>query len=770
MKGSENIKKKYSFNSIIKIWFITYIIVLLIPLLVNYFLFIHSRTIIEEETNSVRSAMLTQLKSNIDEKLYSLKQTSVLISNEPKAIGVVSADEKNILQEKRYQIIELVHFIDLLQTSNNDIDNVMLYLKNSNTMLYDRTYMENRYTYNYRVNTDIYKEYDQWVDFLNKEYKNDFIIMDLKKPQGNVERYISYAASLPYGNYKNSSGTLCVNINQNQLIEILDQHKLFRDAIVYILDENNQIIASNVKMKTPAFDYESLIIENTVYFGTYNQNKVAALMTRSEETNWKYIILTNKQIFSEKIFNYNKIVLLAIFIYTVLGIILAFWFTKRNYRPIKKIVKLISTKSLTDKSLADNDYLYLQQAFERAFFRLDEMEQKISQQNDLLRRNFMYKLLNGEIRDKEILETSLNKFEIKFDYGYYSVFIIHIDFYERTETLKNDIPIIKIAEYFKEIRFEDSKLYYVVRDNYIIFITNSDEETQAKLNRELYIWIEQLKLEMEKVVKLKLGVAVSNIHDSVFGITEAYHESLDCLDYILMYEPDEILFYKDIQSKEAYYYPISIEQKLINYIKAGNCEEADQLLKHLYKKNFEENAITMNMGKSLIFDISASILKAMDQQKNDDVLDEEKLLKSIVTSKSLREMMDTLSFNLHNVCNYFNGVHEKIDRIHYSQAINDYIVDHYADADLNISTLAEFFNLTPSYLSKLYKMETNEGILTYINKVRVNKSKSLLIETDDSIIEIAQKVGILHDTSFNRIFKNNEGITPGQYRKNNKSI
>ncbi|SHI02521.1 helix-turn-helix domain-containing protein [Clostridium grantii] len=764
-------KKKYYFNSVIKIWFITYIIVLLVPLLVNYFLFIHSRAIIQEEINSGRNAMLTQLKSNIDEKLQSIRRTGILVTNEPKFLGVINDDKKGVIDNNKYEIIELANFISLLRNSNNNIESIMLYLKNSNNVFYNKTYMNNQYIYNNHVNLDIFETYDQWYDFLNQKYRNEFVLTDIKTPEGNPEKYISYAMSLPYGNLANSNSTLFISIKQDQIINILDDYKISGNGIVYILDENNNIIASNVDMKIPELlEYENLINNNTIYFGKYDKKEVAALMTESDETNWKYIILADKEIFSKKMFNYSKIVLFATFIYTIIGIILAFLFTNRNYKPIKKIVQLISIKSLTERNSECNDYLYLQESFERAFFEMDEMHQTISQQNDLLRRNFIYRLLNGEIRDKVLLETSLNKFEIEFNYDYYSVFIVHIDFCQPKENFSTDITLMKIAEYFNQIELKKSKLYHITRENYIIFITNSDLETQNKLNRELHTYIDQLKLQIEQFSRLSLSVAVSNIHDSILGITEAYQESLNCLDYILVYEPDEILSYKDIESKDAYYYPISIEQKLINYIKAGNIEEANALLQHVYDKNFKENLISMNMGKSLMFDICASILKVVDYQNTNEMINQEKLLKSIIFSKNLREMMDSLVKVLCTVCKYFKCINEKTEKIAYSKEINSYIEENYSNSDLNISTLAEHFNLTPSYLSKLYKMETDEGILTYINKIRVDKSKSLLLETDQCISEIAEKVGILHDTSFNRIFKNNEGITPGQYRKNNKII
>ena len=61
-------------------------------------------------------------------------------------------------------------------------------------------------------------------------------------------------------------------------------------------------------------------------------------------------------------------------------------------------------------------------------------------------------------------------------------------------------------------------------------------------------------------------------------------------------------------------------------------------------------------------------------------------------------------------------------------------------------------------------------VTEYIKNLRIKKAKELMTETDLSILEIAQRVGYEHNSSFTRVFKEIEGISPAQFRKESKNM
>jgi YesN/AraC family two-component response regulator len=105
---------------------------------------------------------------------------------------------------------------------------------------------------------------------------------------------------------------------------------------------------------------------------------------------------------------------------------------------------------------------------------------------------------------------------------------------------------------------------------------------------------------------------------------------------------------------------------------------------------------------------------------------------------------------------------------HGSQLVEDirsFVSDQFRDYNLSISSVAEQFNLVPSYLSRLYKEQSGESLLDTINRTRIQEAKRMLKDPDQSISDITQAVGYLHSNTFIRIFKRFEGVTPGRFRE-----
>ena len=93
-----------------------------------------------------------------------------------------------------------------------------------------------------------------------------------------------------------------------------------------------------------------------------------------------------------------------------------------------------------------------------------------------------------------------------------------------------------------------------------------------------------------------------------------------------------------------------------------------------------------------------------------------------------------------------------------------YIQRHYMESNLNVTMVADLMHLTPSYASAMFKKHTGQSILDVINGARITHAKEMLAGTKQSIEEIAEQSGYYNASTFIRIFKKFEGVTPGQYR------
>lgn len=102
--------------------------------------------------------------------------------------------------------------------------------------------------------------------------------------------------------------------------------------------------------------------------------------------------------------------------------------------------------------------------------------------------------------------------------------------------------------------------------------------------------------------------------------------------------------------------------------------------------------------------------------------------------------------------------------------IKNYIEQNYSDGNLSVKAIADEFQMSFNYISKYFKEHTGEGMAKYIIDIRIEKAKELLLDTHDTVAKIAGKTGFYSSNVFIRTFKKVVGVTPGQYREQNKSF
>ncbi|MCH5257708.1 MAG: helix-turn-helix transcriptional regulator [Lachnospiraceae bacterium] len=96
-----------------------------------------------------------------------------------------------------------------------------------------------------------------------------------------------------------------------------------------------------------------------------------------------------------------------------------------------------------------------------------------------------------------------------------------------------------------------------------------------------------------------------------------------------------------------------------------------------------------------------------------------------------------------------------------------YIRNNYMK-ELFLETVASYVNISPTYFSKKFKSSTGFGYKEYLINVRIQAASDMLIETNESISEIALKCGFNDSDYFGNAFKRAKGISPLKYRKTNK--
>lgn len=283
-------------------------------------------------------------------------------------------------------------------------------------------------------------------------------------------------------------------------------------------------------------------------------------------------------------------------------------------------------------------------------------------------------------------------------------------------------------------------------------------EKAAKVNRII-----------KDYLNIGVSVGISKLHRTVIEIKDAYSECRKALEYKFLKGKGSIINYNDIRLLKEQCKAEIIDDALRNKMKFGVkaldlqvCSEILMVLKnYLLKSNC---IIKGNLIKKEYLKI-IELFKAFLIEEGLDVNNDLDPYRQILEAEDV--------FEVHTILEeYFalsiNKVHEDKEdsgRPYIEKAL-EYINNHY-DSDISLNFLAEKVGLNPSYLSRSFSRETGENFIDYLTKVRIEKSKQLLLKGIKAV-EVAEKVGYPNYTYFSKLFKKVVGVNPSEFVDENR--
>lgn len=84
--------------------------------------------------------------------------------------------------------------------------------------------------------------------------------------------------------------------------------------------------------------------------------------------------------------------------------------------------------------------------------------------------------------------------------------------------------------------------------------------------------------------------------------------------------------------------------------------------------------------------------------------------------------------------------------------------------ELALQDIADRFKISPYYLSRRFKEETDFSPIQYLNRLRLGEAQSLLITSHLSVTQIANEVGYENISYFSTLFTKTVGLSPSAYR------
>lgn len=763
---------RFNKRSVMVTWLISYISVLLVPIIISGILYAASWHVVESEVNRANNNALKQMEMAIDNSLGGIERLSLEISLNKQVNAFINTDLP-LSDNDYYDLVTISNDLRVYQTANEFIEQIFLYYKNSDTVISTRNRTDSRQLFQMLDGQNL-KGYEAWKTFLDRRYIQEYTPVTMTEDD-NQYKAVLFAKSVTLANRDQPGAVLLFVMKDSKLLANIPPSEA---TSVAVLDKENRLVASSGLEQSPDFlTYDKFSGENGLFYGDVAGKQVAVSYTTSARTGWKYMSMIPAERFDDKMKYMKRLVYASILLSLLLGGVVTFLFLRKNYNPIHLLIRSFSMKAGISFAEGTNEYGFLQEALNNTFAEKEQVDRRLHQHRDAIRSHFLQGLLKGNLEQDIPVHESLSAHDIRLASPHFAVLLFHIDHFGKfQEDVTVDPQKVKLMQFIlmnvvEEVIGSHNQGFTTEIDDMQACIFNFGAEQDPE---ELWRIAEQTKLFLLDHFHVHLTVSISGIHSELFGIAEAYQEALSAMAYRLVKGSGAIIRYDELPSSEAvrqagnYYYPLHVEQQLINFVKTGDYVKSSSIIEQIIDTNVSNAVLSVPLGKCLMFDLASTMLKTMNeigsQGNKKSFMEQFNPVERLSGCETMKEMKREILAILQQVCLSVQA-ERKQEYSPLGELVSAYVKTNYAEESLNISMIGEKFGITPSYLSKQFKAQTGDALLDFISRTRLEEAKKLLTEQPLSIMEIARRVGYADINTFNRTFKKFEGITPGKYKE-----
>ncbi|NLA85028.1 MAG: helix-turn-helix transcriptional regulator [Clostridiales bacterium] len=633
-------------------------------------------------------------------------------------------------------------------------------------------------------------------DFFNSKYKDGSVTPDQWKQLifGRInnatvisERPIAYMDCYGLSRENNMLIYITTFDNNCAIVIFLDSIGIKRvlkginvdnGGCVYIVDGDNNILTgegaflADVVQNNIHIDLNSDVSEIVI-----NDNKMLVTSVKSKVNGWRYVAILPYQLVMSLTKRLRNDILLSLGLYLSVGFIFSLLFTKKNVKPISKLLdafKKTPNEHISPENKIYDPYEFIYQNIiylsnEKAMY---QRKIKVGKLDLLDVSVFFERLLSGNYATHEEILKSAQNVGVALEGTNYTVILFDINNlaeesdYEQDYNNRNIYAVLK--DTIKDEEGSDKIYLYRVDNGRFAVILISDLENSQEFKFRIERLCDKICLALTREGSSDIRIVAGGIFQSPLSISKSYKNARNVIENICwnnLENKKTVIWYDEFLDRDIIpIHTYDTESIIINAVKTAN----HKLLQDEYYKYLEQSKrLTPKMHKLYIYGLWQTAYKlfsslAYFSDKNMEYNEIRNLLIDLDFSIDINRLSNQIWLILNKLCEYYyykNQCRGLVD------SVIKFIEAKYDDQNLSLSYTAGIFNISVAYLSRLFKEYTGESFSSYLENVRINQAKKLLMDSRMNIRVIAEKVGYTSANSFTRAFKKINGITPTDYRQ-----
>ena len=771
MKVRNCLKKRMVLSqrtTIFTIFLTSYIILLAVPIAISVIAYYITQTSVRDDilhTNYVERVMIAE---QLDTQIAAAENQMSRIAVREKFTGILRRIETG-QEVSAYEYTLLVQELKSEQLYTGIVMEAYIFFKNTDVVVSNQAVTSKAVAYDIYHRSDAFS-YEQWDDIMQMRHTREIKVVPASARNFSDGDQIVYLQSLPLSYDSDSEATLVMFLDKSRILEVFGEMPDVGGDIYVVDEEGNTMVSSGDIEIEPRQLMQAVNSGNLIY---RNDNKRKYVMSANQSKQIKgiyYVSLIPEDELLSQTVKIRNICIGAVALILIAGFGFIFYFSRKNVAPIHNMVKLVRKTIGSEVEENSDDVRYIATAIESIKSKIFFTEKDLRIKKRVSKNYFLRSFLLEEFSDRDAILPQAKENEVYCGAGNYIVILLYVYEYQK---FFEDSDALDRTEQEKMVHFILSNVLTDLFEekNYcqMVHIEGFVSACIVCTDEDAYTIEEKIENVLETAYNFISGnfqiyftAAVSGCHEFE-NLNEAYNEAVSVAYYG---KPDDetleahIVFYqKDIED-DLNIIDESFERKFTNYLKSQSIEEAKACLEDF----FDSCGVYLpEYGSMMKYDILLIMLKVMPEKNRNMFMEQTSPFAQLAKCKSF-SAVENIFYSLLDAAAEFLPVANK-NTNKFCDDIKRYVMDKYSDVNLSITMIAEHFDMNPHYISMQFKEQSGESLKTFINFVRIEKAKQILLTTPKKLEEIANMVGFIDNNAFIRVFKKFEGITPGKYRE-----
>ncbi|MDR6550868.1 helix-turn-helix domain-containing protein [Paenibacillus qinlingensis] len=595
---------------------------------------------------------------------------------------------------------------------------------------------------------------------------------------GASREVITYMQMLPFF-YSEMKAALIVNIDTAYLVDSVSSYPFGAKGKLLIFGPDGTLIAQGGPLANVT------IAEAQTIFNTSKSSDLSSPTLKldgddmyaqyevSTLNGWTYAMLIPEEATMHSVELLKKLIMITTLILCFAALLVFFFSYNVFQRGLRRISQLVFGEGRNSKPSSKDK----QQVFSY-HHRVDEIEYRIAglldevddvkaewqEQLPLLREQYLLSVLFGDLHSRSVENARVKPL---FEAPYFSVIVIEMDNpLDGARFASEDarLFLFSVANISKELMKSKIVGETVLTSRHAVILLNLQEDAIEHEPTEL---AQAIRYAVEMYLKQSVTLAIGRTVDNLYHVALSYNDALKTIQDNWFKQGNEVISYRDAAYplNETFIYPSDIEKSILEQLRDGNAEGASHELDR-FGVHLKQEGITLQLMKTYYVQLLVSMIRVLQEYEDNltNVFGNHNPYADLVALESTNSIQDWFKNSvIIPIIAYIQTLRKNRTKGMIDQT-KEFIADRYAQ-DLSLQFVADYFRVSPSYLSQLFKKEVGDTFINYVIRYRIERVKELLLESELSIAKISEEVGYSNAQQLIRVFKKLEGMTPGEFRE-----